>query len=277
MSDSAAQLSPPAMTPRWDPALYARHAYVWKYGADLIELLDPRPGERVLDLGCGTGQLSALIAGRRAEVLGIDRSVEMVEQARRNHPDVPGLRFDIADATTFTTDIPFDAIFSNAVLHWVRPAEAAVDRMWRALRPGGRVVAEFGGRGNITAVCDAIRQALGELGAAPFEGCDPWYFPSVGEYAGVLERRGFEVTLASLFDRPTPLEDGDGAMDDWLRMFGGNFLAGLVRERQEAFLRRTSDLLRPQLFREGRWWVDHRRLQVVARRPDEGVRMKAEG
>ena len=270
MSDGSdpSRTRPTTTVPRWDPALYARHAYVWKYGADLIELLDPRPGERILDLGCGTGQLAAMIAARRADVLGIDRSPEMVEQARRDHQGAPGLRFEVADATTFTAELPFDAIFSNAVLHWVRPAEAAVDRMWRALRPGGRVVAEFGGRGNITAVCDAIRQALHELGAAPFEGCDPWYFPSVAEYAGVLERRGFEVTLASLFDRPTPLDGGDGAMADWLRMFGGNFLAGLVPNRQEAFLHRASELLRPQLFREGRWWVDHRRLQVVARRPE---------
>jgi trans-aconitate methyltransferase len=218
-------------------------------------------------LGCGTGQLASMIASRRAQVLGIDRSVEMVEQARRNHANQPGLRFELADATTFTADAPFDAIFSNAVLHWVRPAEAAVDRMWRALRPGGRLVAEFGGRGNINAVCDAIRQSLAELGAAPFEGCDPWYFPSISEYTGVLEQRGFEATLASLFDRPTPLDGGDGAMRNWLRMFGGNFLAALPTDRQEAFLNLTSDLLRPALFRDGQWWVDHRRLQVVARKP----------
>lgn len=253
-----------APAPRWDPALYEHHAYVWRYGSDLIELLDPRPGERVLDLGCGTGQLTSLIASRKAEVVGIDRSPEMIDQARRQHP---GLRFEVADATTFTAEFPFDAVFSNAVLHWVRPPEAAVARIWHALRPGGRLVAEFGGRGNIVAVCGAIRETLTELGATPFDGCNPWYFPSVGEYSGVLEAQGFEVVLASMFDRPTPLQEGDGAMHDWLRMFGGSFLAGLSPAEQDAFIRLTVQRLRPALYQQGRWVVDHRRLQILARRP----------
>lgn len=131
----------------WDPTLYqSAHAFVWQMAADLIDLLDPKPGERVLDLGCGTGQPTAQIAGRGADVLGIDRSAEMIDTARRNFSR---LHFEPGDATTFTAGAPFDAVFSNATLHWVKPPEAAAGRVWAALRPGGRLVAEFGGRGNV--------------------------------------------------------------------------------------------------------------------------------
>src|SRR5688572_27496888 len=145
----------------WDPDLYqSAHAFVWQRAADLIDILAPLPGERVLDLGCGTGQLTAQIADRGSRVLGIDRSPDMIAQARRN---LPGLSFDVGDATSFTTDEPFDAVFSNATLHWVRPPEAAVERIRAALKPGGRLVAEFGGSGNVARICDALRRALREV------------------------------------------------------------------------------------------------------------------
>src|SRR5688572_29408085 len=142
----------------WDPDLYqSAHAFVWERAADLIDLLAPRPGERVLDLGCGTGQLTAQIAEGGATVLGVDRSPEMIAQARRNFPHLP---FQVGDATTFSTDEPFDAVFSNATLHWVKPPAAAAARVFAALRPGGRFVAEFGGRGNVGRVCAALRHAM---------------------------------------------------------------------------------------------------------------------
>jgi trans-aconitate methyltransferase len=127
----------------WDADLYqSSHAFVWQQAADLIDLLDPKRGERVLDLGCGTGQLTARIRERGADVIGIDRSEAMVDQARQNFPD---LQFEQDNATTFTLNWPVDAVFSNATLHWVKPPEAAVARVWAALKPGGRFVAEFGG------------------------------------------------------------------------------------------------------------------------------------
>ena len=248
----------------WNPDLYeARHAFVWQLGKGPLELLAARAGERVLDLGCGTGQLTSEIAATGAEVVGIDRSAEMIAQARRNYPT---LRFEVADATRFETDGSFDAVFSNAVLHWVKPPEAAVERVCRALKPGGRFVAEFGGHRNVTQSCGAVREAMAELGYDSFDAVLPWYFPTIAAYTGLLEARGFDVTLAMLFDRLTPLE-GEGGMRDWVRMFGAVFLNAVRPEDHERLLRSIEARLRPTLFYDGRWHADYRRLRVVAYRP----------
>jgi len=129
----------------WNPEFYdARHSFVWQRGADLIDLLDPQTEERILDLGCGTGHLTAQIAARGAEVMGIDSSAEMIEEARKHYP---ALEFRVADARDFSLGQPVDAVFSNAALHWIQPAERVVSCVWKALKPGGRFVAEFGGKG----------------------------------------------------------------------------------------------------------------------------------
>ena len=248
----------------WDASLYqSRHAFVYEFGKGLIELLDPRPGERVLDLGSGTGQLAGEIAARGAAVIGIDHSAEMVAQARANFP---AIRFEQGDARAFAVDGPVDAVFSNAVLHWVKPPGAAVERVRRALKPGGRFVAEFGGRGNVRLICDAIRGAmdeLGQVGRPSFDELFPWYYPSIAEYAGELERQGFDVTVATLFDRPTPLE-GESGMRNWVRMFGGAFLSAVPTEEQGHFFQVVERRARPRLYRDGRWHADYRRLRVVA-------------
>jgi len=248
----------------WNAALYqSRHAFVYEFGKGLIELLDPRPGERVLDLGSGTGQLAGAIAARGAEVIGLDRSAKMVAQARANFP---GIRFDEADARSFTLDEPVDAVFSNAVLHWVKPAGGAVDCVWTVLKPGGRFVAEFGGHGNVRVICSAIRGAMEESGCGSYEALDPWYYPTIAQYAGELERRGFDVTFATLFDRPTALE-GEEGMRNWVRMFGGAFLNAVRPDEHERFLQRVERRMRPALHRDGKWHADYRRLRVVAYKP----------
>jgi trans-aconitate 2-methyltransferase len=250
----------------WDPSLYqSQHAFVWQLGKGPLELLAAKPGERVLDVGCGTGQLTAEIAIAGAEVVGLDQSPEMVAQARRNFPR---LRFEVSDARSFAVDAPFDAVFSNAVLHWVKPAGAAVERVWLALKPGGRFVAEFGGRGNVSQLVGAIRAAMEQLGYATFDALFPWYYPSIGEYAGLLEARGFDVTYGLLFDRPTPLE-GESGLRDWVRMFGGVFLGAMRPEDHKRFFQLVEERLRPTQFHDGRWHADYRRLRVVARRPAE--------
>src|SRR5947208_1190213 len=155
------------MSNTWDADHYDKsHSYVWTLAADLIELLAPQAGERVLDLGCGTGHLTVKIAERGARVVGIDASAEMVRQARENYP---GLEFRVGDATSFEVDDGFDAVFSNATLHWVKDASAAAGRIARALRSGGRFVAEFGGKGNVREVSRAIAAGLAEVGAPAFE------------------------------------------------------------------------------------------------------------
>jgi trans-aconitate methyltransferase len=252
-------MSGPQPRGAWDAAAYdEKHAFVWQLAADLLELLAPRAGERILDLGCGTGHLTRRIADAGAEVVGLDIDTGMIEQARRHYP---GLRFEQGDAADFSVAEPCDAVFSNAALHWVRDAEAAVRCIARALRPGGRFVAEFGGRGNVAGVLAAVQATLAERGHRAIP--SPWYYPSVGEYSALLERHGLEVRQASLFDRPTPLEGGEQGLRDWITVFGRDFLAG-AGDQREAFLRGVEARLRPEAFRDGRWIVDYRRIRISA-------------
>jgi trans-aconitate methyltransferase len=244
----------------WNPRLYDdRHAFVWRHGASLVELLAPQPGERILDLGCGTGHLTAQIAAAGATVVGIDSSPEMIAEARRTHP---GLGFEVADARALDFVAAFDAVFSNAALHWVKEADAVAAGVARALKPGGRFVAEFGGKRNVRLIADALAESLSAVGVEPV--ASPWYFPSVAEYARVLERAGLEVTFALLFDRPTPLEGGEAGLRAWVEMFGGYYLTRVPRECREEYLRRVEDALRPALVRDGGWVADYHRLRVVA-------------
>ena len=245
----------------WDAKLYDdKHSFVWKDGASLVELLAPQPGENILDLGCRTGYLTAQIAAAGASVLGIDSSTQLIEEARRSHPDI---RFEVGDARNLTYVEQFDAVFSNAVLNWIVEPEAVVRGVARALKPAGRFVAEFGGQSNIWQIQTAMQKALLQVGV---ESADTaWFFPSIGEYAGLLEKAGLEVTFATLFDRPTPLEGVEGRRL-WVEMFGEHFLSRVPTERREEFFRLVEDDLRPILGRNGTWVADYRRLRIVARR-----------
>lgn len=227
----------------WEPGLYdAVHRYVSDYGRSLVDVLAPQPGERILDLGCGTGTLTHEITQRGATVVGIDSSPEMIGQARQNYPK---LDFRLADARGFSVSEPFDAVFSNAVLHWIQPPEDAVATVRNALKPGGRFIAEFGGKGNIRSIIESA-------------GFNPWYFPSIGEYSSLLEQHGLLVTNAALFDRPTPLE-GENGIREWLGMFFKPPLPPSEIARIEAELR-------PKLFRDGAWYIDYKRLRISAER-----------
>lgn len=229
---------------KWDPECYeSAHSFVWEYGNDLLALLAPQPGERVLDLGCGTGHLTARIAATGAQVLGIDASPAMIAQARQNFPE---LDFQLRDAATFVSPHPFDAVFSNAALHWITDQEGVARAVFNALRPGGRFVFEMGAHGNIAAVSSAVRSNIRN------------YFPSIGEYASILERNGLEVTNAVIFERPTQLGGGENGLRDWIATFRPDNTRNLSEVERE---------LRPKLYRNGNWLVDYRRLRMVAIKP----------
>ena len=257
MSDPAGKASAD-----WNADLYnSKHDFVWKYGSDVVSLLSPQPGEQILDLGCGTGHLTAQIAESGAHVTGVDTSAEMIAAAREAYPN---LKFEIADARDLPFREEFDAVFSNATLHWVPEAEEALRSIGRALRPGGRFVAEFGGKGNIRTMVEAFDRALLDLGVATPGEIHPWYYPSVGEYATLAEKNGFEVRFVTLFDRPTELADGATGLRNWIRMFCAAYLERVGASRQDEFINRVEELLRPRLFRDGHWHADYRRLRLVA-------------
>jgi trans-aconitate methyltransferase len=251
-------------TNHWDASLYeARHGFVHQQAADLLDLLQPVAGERVLDVGCGTGHLTARIAAAGAQVTGIDASAEMIAEARRHYPK---LNFEVADAREYRAAESYDAVFSNAALHWIRPAESVAGGVAAALVPGGRFVAEFGGHGNVRQIVAAIRAAVDDALDRETADVNPWYFPSIGEYATVLEAAGLEVAAAWLFDRPTPLEAGEEGMLNWLRMFAGPAFSQIAGAEKGAVLTATVERLRPRLFEKGQWTADYRRLRVVARK-----------
>jgi SAM-dependent methyltransferase len=169
------------------------------------------------------------------------------------------------DARRLVFPEKFDAVFSNATLHWIKEPERAVQSIAGVLRPGGRFVAEFGGKGNIAALLAAVQRAWPKAGL-PQPVPSPWYYPSLAEYASLLEKHGLEVTYGLLFDRPTPLEDGERGLRNWLEMFGGVIMEKLPKDHKERLLREVQSEARPSLYRDGRWVLDYRRLRVVARK-----------
>lgn len=243
----------------WSAATYDHSAgYVSRFGQDVVEWLAPEPEETVLDLGCGTGDLTREISSRGALVCGVDSSPRMVARAREKFPD---LRFEVGDARELCGLSGFDAVFSNAALHWVKEARRAVGAIHSVLEPGGRFVAELGGRGNVRTTESALEEALAGRGVSS-AGRNPWYFPGLGEYCALLEEAGFEVTRATLFDRPTPI--GEEGIERWLEVFAGDFLEGLPEDTRSEVVAEVADKVRPELLTEDGWIADYRRLRVRA-------------
>lgn len=243
----------------WDAQRYLQqHGFIIERGQALVELLAPRVGERILDLACGTGDITQTIGERGARVVGVDASPEMIATARSRFP---GLDFHVEDAADLRFHAEFDAVFSHAALHWVERAGDAIRSMRRALKPGGRLVAEFGGWRNVAMLESAFEQAL--MNAAGREYQSPWYFPRLSEYAMRLEASGFLVRAAWYFDLPTLLRDNDG-LRQWVLQFLPHHLDGLDGATRQAVLMDLEEDARPTLWREGAWWADYRRLRLVA-------------
>lgn len=246
---------------KWDSNLYDRkHDFVSKYGEDLIGLLDPKDGEEILDLGCGTGDLAELIREKGPHVTGIDSSAAMIETARQKYPLID---FQVKSATDFSFDKKFDAVFSNAALHWILEKEKAVNQIYNSLKPNGRLVAEMGGKGNVAHIIEALKKALIKNGFTCQAKIQTWYFPSLSEYASLLEQNGFRVIFATHFDRETLLKDENG-IKNWLRMFARSYLEGISDKNVDTILEEVEQQLKTSNYREGRWYADYKRLRIVA-------------
>ncbi|RUT28484.1 class I SAM-dependent methyltransferase [Paenibacillus zeisoli] len=246
----------------WNPESYDNKlAFVSEYGKNLIHLLAPKSNERILDLGCGTGDLTFQIAESGAKVTGIDYSANMIEAARKKYPD---LNFKISNGESFTEEEPYDAVFSNAALHWMKNAQGVVRSIYHVLKPGGRFVAEFGGKGNVETIIQAIYEVFEEEYGIDASTLNPWYFPSIGEYAQLLEEQGFKVEFMRHYDRPTKLSDNKEGLSGWLANFGGDFLNGFSDDQRTALYAKVTERLVPMLMHEGSMYADYKRLTVVA-------------
>jgi 2-isopropylmalate synthase len=240
----------------WNASEYTKHAsFVSNLALPVVDLLAPSEGEEVLDLGCGEGTLALEIQKSGAKVTGVDLSHEMVKSARAK-----GIDAMVMSVTEMEFKSRFDAVFSNAVLHWVKECETAVRNIYEALKPNGRFVAEFGGSGNCKIVVDAMKEVFkNHLEFGAFE--DPWYFPSVEEYSKVLELCGFSVEYCELIPRPTPVDD----IANWLDLFANGVTAHLSREEFAMFKEEVSRVAKQKLYDENNGWhVDYVRLRVKA-------------
>jgi trans-aconitate methyltransferase len=241
----------------WNPERYSRNArFVSDLASAVVELLNPLPGERILDLGCGDGVLTAKLAEMGCSVVGIDGSAAQIEAAQKLWLDAR-----VMDGEQLSFDGEFDAVFSNAALHWMRNPGAVISGVWRALRPKGRFVAEFGGHDCVAKIKKALVDALNRRGLDG-EAAVPWYFPTVEEYSTLLKNAGFSVSTIALIPRPTPLP---GDVTGWLETFGESFTACLPIAERSAYIAEVREALRAELSdSEGKWTADYVRLRFAA-------------
>jgi trans-aconitate methyltransferase len=248
------------VTQTWDPQQYEQHgAFVHGLAGGVVEWLAPVTGERILDLGCGDGHLSKRIVATGAIVVGLDSSPQMAAAAR-----ALGINVTVGDAEALPFESSsFDAVFSNAALHWVRNHDGMLASVKRVLKPHGRFVAEFGGFGNIAAIRVAMRTAIERFG---FDGSkdDVNYYPTPEVYTRRLEKHGFVVERMALIPRPTPLPES--GMSGWINTFRRGVLESLPEEARDKIVNEAVRLLAPALRDEGGNWIaDYVRLRFIAR------------
>lgn len=241
----------------WDEKNYSQNfKFVHQYGESLLDLLTVKSGSFVVDLGCGNGALTQKLA-EKYEALGIDASPEMLAKARELHPDID---FMHADACSFTLENKADAIFSNAVFHWIENQDKLAENIAANLKTGGELVFEFGGKGCAATVHSALDKAFDKYG---YEYRMDFNFRTIGEFAPLLEKHGFKVELARLYDRPTP-QEGENGLENWIRMFVTTAFNGVSPKDKDGIIGCAVELCRPALFKNGVWTVDYVRLMMKA-------------
>ncbi len=249
----------------WDEESYENNfSFVHHYGQEVLELLDVPSPARVLDLGCGNGALAQALHERGYEVVGLDDSAEMLVAAKEAFPH---LSFVQGNALDLAFEEPFDAVFSNAVLHWIDEEDQPqlIRSVARSIKSGGQFVFECGGYGNARLIHGALAKSFAVRG---FNYQVPQYFQTIGQYASLLEMSGFKVVFARLFDRFTPLR-GDDGVADWIRTFQQKAFEGMSEAECEEIIREVADVTKPELYVDGTWYADYVRLRMKAIKVDE--------
>lgn len=243
----------------WNAEIYdLQHRFVSVYGQDLMNWLPITAGYSVVDLGCGTGHLSQIMENMGAKVIGIDASKQMIAMAEQNYPNI---QFEVQDATEFTLTEPVDAVFSNATLHWIHNQDGVLHAVHQNLKPKGYFVFEMGAKDNVILIREAIQKVfLAEN--LEFED-NYWYFPSLNEYAALLDKYGFEIKQAALFERPTQLI-GEQGMKNWLDQFAHFYFEDYPLAKKNELINKISDELAPVLYHDGQWTADYKRLRIQA-------------
>lgn len=242
---------------KWNADSYTNNFnFIHEYGEALIDLISCKDNMRILDLGCGNGQLTEKLAGI-GNVLGIDSSIDMINKAKELHPNI---EFKCDNALSFELKDKVDVVFSNAVFHWVQEQDALIRNIYNNLNEYGQLVCEFGGYGNTKTVHDMLRQKVEQFG---FTFNFIYYFPTIGEYTSLLEKHGFRVTYALLFERPTVL-DGESGLYDFLNMFTSPLMEYVDNDKKQIIYKETEEALRPVLYKNNQWIADYVRIRVKA-------------
>lgn len=251
-------MSNPERRQTWSPDTYQENArFVSDLGNAALNWLAPEKGERILDLGCGDGALTKKIEQAGASVTGVDASEELLARAAERGLDVRRM-----DGHQLSFKHEFDAVFSNAALHWMLKPLDVIEGVRQALKPGGRFVGEFGGHGNVSSIITAMRAAA-RIHGGDEDLAGPWFYPTVDEYSDLLVSRGFEVRRISLIPRPTPLKTG---MRGWLMTFRKPFFEQFDDAHQAEVLDEVESLLANSLRdSKGNWTADYMRLRFEAR------------
>ncbi|CZT55886.1 Trans-aconitate 2-methyltransferase [Eubacteriaceae bacterium CHKCI005] len=243
----------------WNATLYReKHGFVPEYGKELLQYVNRDPDQNILDVGCGTGVLTNLLAVHGARVVGLDASEDMIAVAKESYPNVT---FVEGNATHLPFQEEFDTVFSNAVFHWIQHQAELLDGICRALRPGGRLVCELGAQGNTQNIQEAFWKASSRVGVQ-IE--NRFFFPSTDQYEDLLVENGFVPERVVAFDRPTPLAEREMGLRNWMTQFLP--VSEIPQEKREEVFQEVEEELKPRLWKEGRWIADYRRLRVVARK-----------
>ncbi|WP_329885829.1 class I SAM-dependent methyltransferase [Pseudoramibacter faecis] len=247
----------------WDVTRYEnKFSFVPRYGEALLDLITGGNGSFVVDIGCGDGMLTQQISDRGYRVLGIDDSDAMLKMAVKKHPDIA---FHRGNAVDFHLREKADVLFSNAVFHWIDRSrqQTMLANLFSNLKPGGELVCEFGGYGCAENIHGQLEKAFLKRGLTYDR---VFYFPTIGEYAPMLEKAGFKVEVALLFDRPTP-QKGEHGLVDWIRMFDKKPFEGINEKTEASIIQEAERSLQAKLFRDGNWFVDYVRIRIRARKP----------
>lgn len=247
------------MKNNWNSNAYtANFQFVHKYGEALIDFITAAQGSFVVDLGCGNGALTEKLHDKGFRVLGIDSSAAMIDKANGLYPS---LNFRLDDACAFRLGEKADAVFSNAVFHWIDDHEKLVKNISDNLKPGGEFVFEFGGKGCADTVHTALGKAFDECGLTYI---NRFNFRSVGEFAPILEKYGFKVVYAVLFDRPTEQKNGEDGLENWIHMFVNSAFDGIGFDTAQKIIKHAVEICRPRLYKNGKWYIDYVRIRMKA-------------
>ena len=245
----------------WNSTLYdEKHQFVSNYGESLVTLLQPKQNETILDVGCGTGDLTAQIQQSGATVIGVDADRDMITKAQEKYPHLP---FHVVPAEQLTYEAQFHAIFSNAAIHWMKDHVTVYKTCYQALQPQGRLVAEFGGADNIQGIVDALYQAAEQLQLPLAKDDFPWTFKTTKEVEQDLLAAQFTPIAITHYERPTPLDGADG-LRNWLEMFSQSLLKWLTQAEKAQLYTACETILAPTHYVDGVWVADYWRMRIVA-------------